>query len=53
MEIDTINVEKRHILQQWAVSLVGMKRRDEAYRTVQEALRYGLAGARGLGRQVA
>nr|XP_019591186.1 PREDICTED: coiled-coil domain-containing protein 40 isoform X3 [Rhinolophus sinicus] len=38
MEIDTINVEKTHILQQWAVSLVGMKRRDEAYRTIQEAL---------------
>lgn len=44
MEIDTINVEKTHILQQWAVSLVGMKRRDEAYRTIQEALRYCLAG---------
>lgn len=39
MEIDSINVEKTHILQQWAVSLVGMKRRDEAYRTIQEALR--------------
>ncbi|KAM5216767.1 coiled-coil domain-containing protein 40 isoform 3-T3 [Hipposideros larvatus] len=39
MEIDTINVEKTHILQQWAVSLVGMKHRDEAYRTIQEALR--------------
>lgn len=41
MEIDTINVEKKRILQQWATSLVGMKHRDEAHRTIQEALRYG------------
>lgn len=33
-------MEKKHILQQWATSLVGMKHRDEAYRTIQEALRY-------------
>uniref|UniRef100_A0A8D1WEU3 Coiled-coil domain containing 40 n=1 Tax=Sus scrofa TaxID=9823 RepID=A0A8D1WEU3_PIG len=38
MEIDTINVEKKRILQQWATSLVGMKHRDEAHRTIQEAL---------------
>ncbi|KAG8507499.1 Coiled-coil domain-containing protein 40 [Galemys pyrenaicus] len=38
-EIDVINVEKKHILQQWATSLVGMKNRDEAHRTIQEALR--------------
>ena len=34
-------MEKKHILQQWATSLVGMKHRDEAHRTIQEALRYG------------
>ncbi|ELK12282.1 Coiled-coil domain-containing protein 40 [Pteropus alecto] len=37
-EIDSINVEKTHILQQWSTSLVGMKRRDEAHRVIQEAL---------------
>ncbi|XP_023378784.1 coiled-coil domain-containing protein 40 [Pteropus vampyrus] len=37
-EIDSISVEKTHILQQWSTSLVGMKRRDEAHRVVQEAL---------------
>ncbi|XP_077710631.1 coiled-coil domain-containing protein 40 [Canis aureus] len=37
-EIDAINMEKRHILQQWATCLVGMKHRDEAHRTIQEAL---------------
>ncbi|XP_008053386.1 coiled-coil domain-containing protein 40 [Carlito syrichta] len=39
MEIDAIHIEKRHILQQWDASLVGMKRRDEAYRAILEALR--------------
>ncbi|XP_006869709.1 PREDICTED: coiled-coil domain-containing protein 40 [Chrysochloris asiatica] len=38
MEIDTINMEKKHILQQWTTSLVGMKHRDEAHRTIQDAL---------------
>ncbi|ELW68231.1 Coiled-coil domain-containing protein 40 [Tupaia chinensis] len=39
MEIDAVHMEKHRILQQWAASLVGMKRRDEALRTVLEALR--------------
>lgn len=38
-EIGAISVEKRHILQQWAACLVGMKHRDEAHRTIQEAYR--------------
>ncbi|OBS83370.1 hypothetical protein A6R68_22651 [Neotoma lepida] len=38
-EIDTIAVEKKRILQQWSTSLVGMKHRNEAYRTVLDALR--------------
>nr|XP_023412487.1 coiled-coil domain-containing protein 40 [Loxodonta africana] len=46
MEIDAINVEKKRILQQWATSLVGMKHRDEAHRTIQEALRCGVQGCR-------
>ncbi|XP_070630031.1 coiled-coil domain-containing protein 40 isoform X2 [Bos indicus] len=37
-EIEAISMEKKHILQQWATSLVGMKHRDEAHRTIQEAL---------------
>lgn len=38
-EIDTIIMEKKRILQQWTTSLVGMKHRNEAYRTVMDALR--------------
>ncbi|XP_033294563.1 coiled-coil domain-containing protein 40 [Orcinus orca] len=37
-EIDAINVEKKCILQQWAASLLGMKHRNEAHKTIQEAL---------------
>nr|XP_031541766.1 coiled-coil domain-containing protein 40 [Vicugna pacos] len=37
-EIDAISMEKRRVLQQWACSLLGMKHRDEAHRTIQEAL---------------
>ncbi|XP_076726557.2 coiled-coil domain-containing protein 40 [Callospermophilus lateralis] len=39
MEIDAINMEKKRILQQWSTSLVGMKHRNEAHRTITEALR--------------
>ncbi|XP_036053938.1 coiled-coil domain-containing protein 40 isoform X3 [Onychomys torridus] len=38
-EIDIIAVEKKRILQQWTTSLVGMKHRNEAYKTVLDALR--------------
>ncbi|GAB1297138.1 Coiled-coil domain-containing protein 40 [Apodemus speciosus] len=38
-EIDTIVMEKKRILQQWTTSLVGMKHRNEAYRTVMDAFR--------------
>ncbi|KAM6164702.1 LOW QUALITY PROTEIN: coiled-coil domain-containing protein 40 [Rhynchocyon petersi] len=37
-EIDAIDLEKKHIRQQWITSLMGMKHRDEAHRTIQEAL---------------
>ncbi|XP_007958017.1 coiled-coil domain-containing protein 40 [Orycteropus afer afer] len=37
-EIETISLEKKHILQQWSTSLVGMKHRDESHKTIQEAL---------------
>ncbi|XP_048347472.1 coiled-coil domain-containing protein 40 isoform X2 [Sphaerodactylus townsendi] len=38
-EIQSINLEKKQLLHQWTVSLTGMKRRDEAYAAMQEALR--------------
>nr|XP_036853290.1 coiled-coil domain-containing protein 40 isoform X3 [Manis javanica] len=37
-EIDAIHMEKRHVLQQWATSLTGMRLRDEAHRTIHETL---------------
>ncbi|XP_032653097.1 coiled-coil domain-containing protein 40 isoform X2 [Chelonoidis abingdonii] len=39
MEIQTINMEKKQLMHQWDSSLTGMKRRDEAYSAMQEALR--------------
>lgn len=33
-------MEKKRVLQQWTTSLVGMKHRNEAYRTVMDAFRY-------------
>ncbi|XP_031821446.1 coiled-coil domain-containing protein 40 [Sarcophilus harrisii] len=38
-EIDTINLEKKQLLQNWSASLVGMKHRDEAFTAILEALR--------------
>ncbi|XP_053562392.1 coiled-coil domain-containing protein 40 [Bombina bombina] len=38
MEIEAIGLEKKHLLQQWNSSLIGMRRRDEAYAAIQEAL---------------
>ncbi|KAF7236906.1 Coiled-coil domain-containing protein 40, partial [Varanus komodoensis] len=37
-EIQAIHLEKKQLLHQWTVSLTGMKRRDEAYAAMQEAL---------------
>ncbi|XP_060736400.1 coiled-coil domain-containing protein 40 [Tachysurus vachellii] len=39
LELDSIVVEKKQILQQLDSSMIEMKRRDEAYTTMQEALR--------------
>uniref|UniRef100_A0A8D0GY41 Coiled-coil domain 40 molecular ruler complex subunit n=1 Tax=Sphenodon punctatus TaxID=8508 RepID=A0A8D0GY41_SPHPU len=41
-EIQAINLEKKQLLHQWNVSLTGMKRRDETYSAMQEALRHQL-----------
>ncbi|XP_072501328.1 coiled-coil domain-containing protein 40 [Notamacropus eugenii] len=38
-EIDSINLEKKQLLQNWSTSLVGMKHRDEAYTAILEAVR--------------
>ncbi|XP_077980301.1 coiled-coil domain-containing protein 40-like [Glandiceps talaboti] len=38
MEIESINLEKKHLLQQWHSSLIGMRRRDEAHAAMNEAL---------------
>ncbi|MEE6528445.1 hypothetical protein FKM82_030748, partial [Ascaphus truei] len=38
MEIETIGLEKKQLFQQWTSSLIGMRRRDEAYAAIQEAL---------------
>ncbi|KAJ8364428.1 hypothetical protein SKAU_G00132590 [Synaphobranchus kaupii] len=39
MEMDSLLVEQKQLLQQWNSSLLGMRRRDEAYAAMQEALR--------------
>ncbi|XP_032991862.1 coiled-coil domain-containing protein 40 [Lacerta agilis] len=39
IEIQAIHLEKKQLLHQWTVSLTAMKRRDEAYAAMQEALR--------------
>ncbi|XP_049632095.1 coiled-coil domain-containing protein 40 [Suncus etruscus] len=38
-EVDAIQVEKQHILNQWGNSLLSMRGRDEAHLVAQEALR--------------
>ncbi|XP_069887688.1 coiled-coil domain-containing protein 40 [Dipodomys merriami] len=47
-EIHTISVEKKYILQQWSTSLVGMKRRDEAHKTILDALKESLHQSKSL-----
>ncbi|XP_051792457.1 coiled-coil domain-containing protein 40 isoform X1 [Erpetoichthys calabaricus] len=39
MEMEAIGIEKKQILNQWNSTLIGMRRRDEAYTAMQEALR--------------
>ncbi|XP_061086427.1 coiled-coil domain-containing protein 40 [Conger conger] len=38
MEMDSVLVEQKQLLQHWNSSLFGMRRRDEAYAAMQEAL---------------
>ncbi|KAK3733202.1 hypothetical protein QZH41_019682 [Actinostola sp. cb2023] len=37
-EIEALHLEEKQLLQQWNSSLIGMRRRDEAYAAMQEAL---------------
>ncbi|CAH3039798.1 unnamed protein product [Pocillopora meandrina] len=37
-EIEALQLEKKQLTQQWYSSLIGMRRRDEAYAAMQEAL---------------
>jgi len=37
-EMEAINFEKKQLLQQWKVALIGMQRRDEALQATEEAL---------------
>jgi len=37
-ELEAIQLEKKQLLQQWNSSLIGMRRRDEAYAAMQEAV---------------
>ena len=39
-EVSAIKLEKKQLYQQWNASLTGMKRRDEAYSAMQEALKF-------------
>ncbi|KAG7492162.1 hypothetical protein MATL_G00012130 [Megalops atlanticus] len=39
MEMDSLLVEQKQLLQQWNSSLLGMRHRDEAFTAMQEALR--------------
>ena len=39
-EIEAIEVEKKQLYNHWSSSLIGMRRRDEAFAALQEALKY-------------
>ena len=41
--LQSINLERKQLYQQWNSSIIGMRRRDEAHAAMQEALRWVLA----------
>ncbi|XP_028912869.1 coiled-coil domain-containing protein 40 isoform X2 [Ornithorhynchus anatinus] len=51
-EIETINLEKKQLMNQWSSSLVGMKRRDEAFTAVREALRLSRRQAKSVDAEI-
>ncbi|KAJ8414223.1 hypothetical protein AAFF_G00050930 [Aldrovandia affinis] len=52
MEMDSLLVEQKQLLQQWNSSLLGMRRRDEAYTAMQEAVRMVQNEARSLDTEI-
>ncbi|XP_076871589.1 coiled-coil domain-containing protein 40 [Brachyhypopomus gauderio] len=52
MEMDSLVMERKQLLQQWNSSLVGMKRRNEAHTTLQETLRLANQQVRSLDTEV-
>lgn len=39
MEMESLVMARKQLLQQWSSSLVGMRRQDEAFSAMQEAVR--------------
>ncbi|KAM6971912.1 coiled-coil domain-containing protein 40 [Aplochiton taeniatus] len=52
MEMDWLVVERKQLLQQWNSSLVGMRRRDEAFTAMQDALRDAVHQVRSLDTEI-
>ncbi|XP_056136486.1 coiled-coil domain-containing protein 40 [Lampris incognitus] len=52
MEMDSLAMERKQLLQQWNSSLVGMKKRDEAFTAMQEALRLAQHQVLSLDREI-
>ncbi|XP_030638701.1 coiled-coil domain-containing protein 40 [Chanos chanos] len=52
MEIDSLAVEYKQLLQQWDSSLIGMRKRDEAHTAMQEALRLANQQVRSLDTEI-
>ncbi|XP_055762960.1 coiled-coil domain-containing protein 40 [Salvelinus fontinalis] len=52
MEMDSLGMERRQLLQQWNSSLVGMRRRDDAYTAMLEALRTATHQVRSLDTEI-
>lgn len=40
MHVKTVQLEKKKLLQQWNNTLIGMRRRDEAYAAMVSAIKY-------------
>ncbi|XP_035284606.1 coiled-coil domain-containing protein 40-like isoform X1 [Anguilla anguilla] len=52
MELDALLVEQKQLLQQWNISLLGVRRRDEAYNAMLDALRVARDQARALDTEI-
>ncbi|XP_076137256.1 coiled-coil domain-containing protein 40 [Alosa pseudoharengus] len=52
MEMEALEVENKQLMQQWNSSLLGMKKRDEAYTAMQDALSQGSHEVRSLDTEI-